>query len=444
MTTEPAGTRALAQQLAAMPERERRALLATLTPIELETLEYAWPIWARADQLPPPGDWRTWLLLGGRGSGKTRSSAETVRAEIEAGRRRSIGLIGPTADTLRRDQAAALLQIAPTWCRPVHEASQRRLVWPNGAIAWLLSSEEPDRIRGLNLDFAWGDELTSWANDEETWSNLQFALRVSGPTGADPAAVVSTTPKRGHKLQRRVMAASSTVTTRSKTLDNAANLSAATIAHLLATYGGTTLGRQELDAEVLDDVDGALWSRALLDASRIEPSAAPSFRRIVVAIDPAGGSNRTNDETGIIVAARGLDVHGYILQDKSGRFSPEGWARRAVDAYHTHRADRIVVESNFVGEMVVATIRAVDATVPVKTVHASRGKQIRAEPVVALYEQRRVHHIGSFTELEDQLCGWSPMESGSSPDRLDALVWALTELMIDDDQSSMKVYKLPY
>ena len=444
MTTEPAGTRALAQQLALMPECERRRLLATLTPIELETLEYAWPIWARPDQIPPPGDWRTWLLLGGRGSGKTRSSAETVRAEVEAGKRRSIGLIGPTADTLRRDQAAALLQIAPPWCRPVHETSQRRLVWPNGAIAYLLSSEEPDRIRGLNLDFSWGDELTSWANDEETWSNLQFALRVSGPTGADPAAVVSTTPKRGHKLQRKVMAAPSTVTTRSKTTDNAANLSAATLAHLLETYGGTTLGRQELDAEVLEDVDGALWSRALLDASRIEPSNAPTFRRIVVAIDPAGGSSRSNDETGIIIAARGTDGHGYVLEDKSGRYSPEGWARRAVDAYQQHRADRIVVEANFGGEMVVATIHAVDPNVPVKTLHASRGKQIRAEPVVALYEQVRVYHVGCFPELEDQLCGWEPTQGAYSPDRLDALVWALTELMIDGDQNTMRVYKLPY
>jgi phage terminase large subunit-like protein len=436
------GTCDFARRLAALSERERRTVLEGLSPEELQAMEYAWPLWARPDQLPPPGAWRTWLLLGGRGSGKTRSSAEATRGEVEAGRRRAIGLVGPTADTLRRDQAAALLEISSPWCRAVHEPSQRRLVWPNGAVAYLLSSEEPDRIRGLNLDWAWGDELTSWANPEETWSNLQFALRVAGPTGADPASVISTTPKRD-ALLRRIMAAPSTVTTRSKTFDNAANLSAATIAHLRETYGGTTLGRQELDAEILEDVDGALWSRAMLDASRVPPRDDMAFKRIVVAIDPAGGKGRANDETGIVVAARGADGHGYVLQDLSGRFSPERWASRAVESYHAHRADRIVVEANFGGEMVVATIRAVDPNVPVKTVHASRGKQARAEPVVALYEQHRVHHVGNFPELEDQLCGWNPAASGSSPDRLDALVWALTELMVDD-HGAIHVFKLPY
>ena len=436
------GAHDFARRLAALSDRERRAVLSTLSPDELQALQFAWSLWARPDQLPPSGDWRTWLLLGGRGSGKTRSSAEATRAEIEAGRRRAIGLIGPTADTLRRDQAAALLEISAPWCRAVHEPSQRRLTWPNGSVAYLLSSEEPDRIRGLNLDWAWGDELTSWANPEETWSNLQFALRVSGPTSANPAAVISTTPKRD-PLLKRIMAAPSTVTTRSRTFDNAANLSAATMAHLRETYGGTTLGRQELDAEILEDVDGALWPRAMLDASRVPPCDDMVFKRIVVAIDPAGGKGRSNDETGIVVAARGVDGHGYVLQDLSGRFSPERWARRAVESYHAHRADRIVVESNFGGEMAVATIRAVDPNVPVRTVHASRGKQVRAEPVVTLYEQSRVHHVGNFNELEDQLCGWNPAASRSSPDRLDALVWALTELMVDD-YGAIHVFTLPY
>ena len=421
-----------------MPDAARRAALASLPADELAALEHAWPVWARADQLPPPpfsremdgstilSAWRTWLLLGGRGSGKTRASAEAVRDEVECGRRDVIGLIGPTADTLRRDQVGSLLAIAPPWNRPTHEPSQRRLIWPSGAVAYLLSSEEPDRIRGLNLNFAWGDELTSWSHQAEVWSNLQLALRVSGPTGADPAAILSTTPKR-QPLLRQIMADPSTVTTRSRTFDNAANLSAATINHLRATYGGTTLGRQELDAELLDDVDGALWTRAMLDECRV--GVLPVLRRIVVAVDPAGGSTGRSDETGIVAAGIGQDGHGYIIADASGRYTPDGWARAAVELYRSLQADRIVAEMNYGGAMVEATIRAVDSRVPVKMVHASRGKAVRAEPVVALYEQRRVHHVGSLPGLEDQLCGWDPAEGGKSPDRLDALVWALTELM---------------
>ena len=424
----------LAAILAALPDAERRKALASLPAADLAALEYCWPVWARPDQLPPPplrdallgtAAWRTWLLLGGRGSGKTRSSAEATRAEIESGRRMSIGLIGPTADTLRRDQAKSLMEIAPPWCMPVHEASQRRLVWPNGAIAYMLSSEEPDRIRGLNLDWAWGDELTSWANQADTWSNLQLALRVPGPKGDDPAAVISTTPKR-HALLKAIMAARSTVTTRSRTFDNARNLSAATIEHLKATYGGTSLGRQELDAELLDELEGALWNRAMLDGGRVPE--APSLRRIVVAVDPAGGSSKRSDETGIVAAGRAADGHCYVLRDASGRFSPDGWAKRAVGLFEELQADRIVCEANFGGEMVAQTIKAAGFNTPVKMVTASRGKAVRAEPVVSLYEQRRVHHVGDFPELEDQLCGWDPLNSTSSPDRLDALVWAITEL----------------
>lgn len=423
---------ALAALLAALPEDQRRAVLADLPAADLAALEYAWPLWARPDQLPPPPlpdglPWRTWLLLAGRGAGKTRAAAEATRAEVEAGRRRSIGLVGPTADTLRRDQAAAILQVSPPWLMPQHEPSQRRIVWPNGAIAHLLSAEEPDRIRGLNLDFAWCDELCAWANQAETWSNLQLALRVPGPKGDAPAAIVSTTPKRG-KLLREILADPSTVVTRASTFANAANLDPATLRHLERQYGGSSLGRQELAGELLEEVDGALWSRELLERCRIG-RAPEGLRRIVVAIDPAGGSSKQSDETGIIVAGRDGDGHGFVLADASGRYTPEGWARRAVDLYRSRHADRIVCEANFGGAMVEATIRAVDPRVPVKMVHASRGKAIRAEPIVALYEQKRVHHVGQFPQLEDQLCGWEPLGSGPSPDRLDALVWSLSELM---------------
>jgi phage terminase large subunit-like protein len=268
--------------------------------------------------------------------------------------------------------------------------------------------------------------MTSWANAADTWDMMQMALRIPGPLGDAPRAVLSTTPKM-QPLLKQIMAAESTSMTRARTSDNAANLDASTLRYYQEKYGGTTLGRQELDAELLEDLEGALWSRALLNETRV--MEAPPLRRLVVAVDPAGGADRKNDETGIVVAGRGADGHAYVLSDLSGRFSPDGWARRAVTAYQGFRADRIVAEANFGGAMVEATIRSVDRSAAVRMVHASRGKQVRAEPVVALYEQGKVHHVGQLPALEDQLCGWDPMESPGSPDRLDALVWAISELL---------------
>ncbi len=428
----------LAARLALLPEAERRAALEGLSAAELDAMLYHWPLWARPDQLAPPPRpegmlaWRMWLLLAGRGAGKTRSAAEWVRHSVESGRRRSIGIIGPTADTLRRDVVegeSGLLRIAPPWCRPTHEPSQRRIVWPNGGVAYLLSSEEPDRIRGPNLDGFWGDELTSWAAPQACWDNLQFALRITGPRGDAPAGVISTTPKR-HALLKAIIADPTTVITRASTFDNRANLDPGALAALERRYGGTTLGRQELLGELLDDVEGALWNRAMLDKCR-SMTVPATLKRLVVAVDPAGGSSKQNAETGIILAGRADDGHAYVLADQSGRFTPDGWARRAVELFHVHRADRIVAEQNYGGAMVEATIRAVDASVPVKMVVASRGKQVRAEPVVSLYEQRRVHHVGIFPEMEDQLCSWDPASNDPSPDRLDALVWCISELMVE-------------
>lgn len=415
--------------LAALPDSERRAALRRMSAAELSALEWCWPVWARPDQLPPEGAWRIWLMLAGRGSGKTRASAETVRAEVEAGRRRSIGLISPTADTGRRDQVATLLSIGPPHMRPTHEPSQRRLVWPNGALGYVLSSEEPDRIRGLNLDWVWGDELTSWAGGgAEAWSNLQLALRVSGPKGHAPAGVVSTTPKP-HKLLKAILTDPATVTTRSSTYANRAHLDSAALAALERQYAGSRLGRQELGGELLEDVEGALWNRDMLDACRVPADEARVFKRVVVAIDPSGGGGA---ETGIVVAGLGQDGHGYILRDLSGRFTPERWAHAAVTAYQDHRADRIVAERNYGGAMVEGTIRATAPNVPVRLVNATRGKAVRAEPVVALFEQRRVHLAGLHSALEDQLCEWDPMGHEPSPDRLDAMVWAITDLMLGE------------
>ena len=423
-----------ATTLAGFSEAHRRAVLADLSPDQLRALEYAWPFWARPDQLPPLVSWRTWLLLGGRGGGKTRSAAEWVRDQVEKGRRGSLGIVGPTADTLRRDVVqgqSGLLAIAPPWNRPQHEPSQRRIVWPGGQIAHLLSSEEPDRIRGMNLDGGWGDEITSWAAPDACWSNLQLALRIPGPDGTAPAAVVSTTPKR-HALLRAIIADPATATTRSRTFNNAANLDASTLDYLRARYAGTTLGRQELDAELLEDVDGALWNRAMLDDCRVPVDLGRHMKRVVVAVDPSGGASTSNAETGIIVAGVGQDGHGYVMRDLSGRYSPERWAYTTMSAYRDYGADRIVAERNYGGAMVEGTIRATAPNVPVRMVTASRGKAVRAEPVVALFEQKRVHLVGLHPALEDQLCGWDPMSSDASPDRLDALVWAITDLMLGE------------
>ena len=420
---------ALAALLAAMPVDTRLEALKGLSRDDLSALEYAWPVWARPDQLPPPGNWRTWLMLAGRGAGKTKAAAEATRAHVEAGRYRSVGLISATADTARRDQVAAILACSPSWHMPQHEPSSRRIVWPCGAIAHVLTAEEPDRIRGLNLDFLWGDELTSWSRPDDTWSNAQLALRVAGPKGDAPRGIVTTTPKR-NALLRALIADPTTAITRARTVDNAANLAPEALTALRARYDGTSLGRQELDGELLEEAEGALWTRDMLEACRAPADAVPAMKRVVVAIDPAGGSGRGSTETGIVVAGVGVDGLGYVLADLSGKHSPERWAYAAATAYEDFRADRIVAERNFGGEMVESTLRSTARNLPVRMVHASRGKAVRAEPVVALFEQRRVRLVGTFATLEDQLCGWNPMGSGPSPDRLDALVWAMSDLML--------------
>jgi phage terminase large subunit-like protein len=421
-----------ARRLAELSPEKRAEVLKGVSAAELGALEYNWEFWARPDQLPPPPPWRTWLLRGGRGSGKTRSSAEWVRAEMTSGRRRQMGIIAPTADSLRGicvEGPSGLLSVGPPDERPQYEPSTRRVVYANGGIVRLFSAEEPDRLRGPNLDGYWLDELTSMDNAAAVWDMLQMALRVPGPQGHPPCGVVSTTPKM-HRVLKQIIAAPSTVVTIAKTSDNASNLDESTLAYLSEKYGGTRLGRQELDAELLEDMEGALWNRDLIDACRIKRGDLPDrLLRVVVAVDPPGGSSKGNAECGIVVAGIGMDRHGYVLADLSGRMSPEKWARTAVNAYHGYKADRIVAEQNFGGAMVESTIRSIDARAPIKMVVASRGKQVRAEPIAAYYEQHRVHHVGEFPTLEDQMTGWDPAESGPSPDRVDALVWALTDLM---------------
>jgi len=375
-----------------------------------------------------------WLLLAGRGFGKSRTGAEWVREQVESGRSRRIALVAPTAADVRDvmiEGESGLLAICPPWNMPVYESSKRRLTWPNGAIATTYSAEEPDRLRGPQHDAAWCDEVAAWRYPE-TWDMLMFGLRL----GVDPRCVVTTTPKP-IPIIRNLLKNPTTAITRGSTYENRANLAEAFFEQIVAQYEGTRLGRQELYAEVLDDVEGALWTRALIDQHRVK--VAPELKRIVVAIDPAITASDDSDETGIVVAGLGVDNHGYALDDLSLRASPDGWARRAVEAYHARKADRIVAEVNQGGDMVEYTIRTVDPRASIKKVHAARGKQTRAEPIVALYEQGRIHHVGVLPQLEEQMCNWVP--GMDSPDRMDAAVWAFTELMLG--QRSMPPVRKP-
>lgn len=391
----------------------------------------SWRMKARPEQLAPAGDWRTWLILSGRGWGKTRTGAEWVQEQVIAGKCRRLALVAATAadvrDTLVEGESG-LLRIAAPSMRPDYEPSKRRLTWPNGAVATTFSADEPERLRGPEHDGFWADELAAWTYPE-AWDQLQFGLRI----GRHPRGVVTTTPKPV-KLIRDLLAreGQDVVVTRGRTRDNAANLAPGFLDAIEAKYGGTRLGRQELDGELLEDVPGALWIRSQIDADRV--AVAPDLRRVVVAIDPAVSTGEGADETGIVVVGRGMDGRAYVLEDCSGRYAPAEWARRAVRAYEQHSADRIVAEKNNGGNMVEATLRNVAPNVPFTAVNASRGKVTRAEPVSAFYEQHRVHHVGrGFPELEDQMCAFTSDfdrgKSGYSPDRVDALVWALTMLM---------------
>jgi phage terminase large subunit-like protein len=392
-----------------------------------------WRSRARPEQLAPEGDWwNGWLLLAGRGYGKTRTGAEWVKEHVEAGTAGRIALIAPTAGDARDvmvEGPAGILATASAWCRPEYEPSKRRLTWPNGATASTFSSEEADRLRGPQHDLAWADELAAWNEPGSTWDMLMFGLRI----GAHPRWLATTTPKP-IKILRELLAreGKDVAVVRASTFANAANLAPAFLEAIKARYGGTRLGRQELEAELLSDTPGALWQLDWIDRDRVE--RAPELKRIVVAIDPAVSNSEGSDETGIVVAGVGRDGHGYILEDLSGRYAPHEWAQKAVAAYQRHRADRIIAEINNGGAMVEETIRMVSHGVSYKGVHASRGKVIRAEPISALYEQRKIHHVGTFSALEDQLCCFTSdfdrARAGFSPDRLDALVWALSELLV--------------
>jgi len=415
-----------AEIVAALPEADRRSVLAGLTDAQFADLACDWRFWGRPEQQLPPGDdWDKWLILAGRGWGKTRTGAETVRAWVKAGYRR-IALVAATAADARDvivEGESGILRVHPDGERPLYEPSKRRLTWPNGAIATTYSADEPDRLRGPQHDAAWCDETASWSYPE-TWDMLMMGLRL----GDRPRVAITTTP-RPTKLIRELVADPRCRVTRGSTQDNARNLAPQFLSQILKKYEGTRLGRQELYAEILTDNPGALWHRdAMLDPYRVQD--IPELRRIVVAVDPAVTSTEDSDETGIVVCGLGVDGRGYVLEDRTCKESPAGWARIAISAYHKWGADRIVAEGNQGGDMIEAIIRSIDPAISYSRVHASRGKFARAEPVAALYEQGRVSHVGSLPALEDELCEYDPTIATESPNHLDALVWAITDLML--------------
>jgi predicted phage terminase large subunit-like protein len=406
-----------------LTKAERERLLNGLSEAKAKELLYTWEFWARPNQLPPPGDWRTWLILAGRGFGKTRTGAEWVRSQIESGNCRRIALIAPTAADAREvmvEGESGILNISPPNNRPVYEPSKRRLTWPNGAIATTYSADEPERLRGPQHDGGWCDELASWRRPE-TFDMFLFGLRL----GLNPRVVVTTTPKP-IPVVKELLKDKTTFITRGSTYDNRANLAPTFFEKIVGKFEGTRLGRQELLAELLEDTPGALWNTLMLEHCRV--TEFPDLQRVVIGVDPAISNNEGSAETGIIAAGIDENRTPYVLEDASLQGSPHEWASAVIATFNKLKADRVVVEVNNGGDMCESVIRMTKGgeRIPITKVHASRGKYTRAEPIAALYEQGRAHHVRFFPELEGQMTTYVPGDT--SPDRMDALVWAMTEL----------------
>jgi phage terminase large subunit-like protein len=422
------------QDLLSLEPAERQARLRKLKESGKRELRFHWRLWAAPAQLPPEGDWSTWLIMAGRGFGKTRAGAEWVREVADHDPDARIALVGATLNEVRAvmiEGESGLLAISPRGRRPRFEPSLRRLTWGNGASATIYSAGEPESLRGPQHSHAWCDELAKWENvggkAEKAWANLSLGMRL----GEMPRSLVTTTP-RAVPLLRTVLAVDGLVATRGRSEDNAENLPPRFLRNVRRAYGRTALGRQELDGELIEDIAGALWTRGLLEQCR-EGAAPAALSRTVIGVDPPASAN--GDACGIVVTALGADGVGRVLADASVRkASPEKWARAVANAAQVWSADRIVAEANQGGAMVESVLRAAELSLPVKLVHARRGKVARAEPVAALYEAGRVRHAGTFPELEDELCGLMAggdyQGPGRSPDRADALVWAMTELML--------------
>jgi phage terminase large subunit-like protein len=410
----------------------------------LVALPWMFEFWALPHQIAPEGAWKTWVIMGGRGAGKTRAGAEWVRAEVEGARpldpgaAKRLALVGETVDQVREVMIfgeSGIMACTPPDRRPVWEAGRKRLTWANGAIAQVFSAHEPESLRGPQFDSAWVDELAKWKKAGETWDMLQFALRL----GKHPRQVVTTTP-RNVEVLKAIMKNPSTVLTHAPTEANRAYLAASFLEEVRARFAGTRLGRQELDGLLLEDFDGALWSLPRFDGLRID--AVPELDRIIVAVDPPVTGHRGSDACGIVVVGAVTqgppqDWRAVVLEDASVvAASPKEWAEAAIDALRRHGADRLVAEVNQGGDLVESVIRQIDALIPYRAVHATRGKIARAEPVAALYEQGRVSHVRGLGDLEDQMSRMTAQGyvGRGSPDRVDALVWAMTDLMIEPAQ----------
>lgn len=408
-------------------------------------LPYLFDFWAFDHQLPPDGDWKAWVILGGRGAGKTRAGSEWVRMMVEGdgpldvGNARRVALVGETIEQVREVMVfgdSGILACSPPDRMPRYEAGRKRLVWPNGAVAQLFSAHDPEGLRGPQFDAAWVDELAKWKKGADAWDMLQFGLRL----GDNPQVCVTTTPRNVGVL-KELLARASTVVTHAATEVNKAFLAESFLREVQQKYAGTRLGRQELEGVLLDDVEGALWTTAMLERQRKQNT--PELDRIVVAVDPPVTGHAGSDECGILVVGVVMsgdigDWQVYVLEDATIRAaSPTAWAHVAVAAMDSWNADRLVAEVNQGGDLVAEVIRQVDPNVPYKTVHAARGKVVRAEPVAALYEQGRVFHVGDLGALEDQMCQMSlqGFQGKGSPDRVDALVWAIHELVIEPSQN---------
>ncbi len=399
---------------------------------------YCWLQHARPNQHPPAGDWRVWLILAGRGFGKTRTGAETVRLWVQQGLYRRIALIGRSIQEARSvmvEGESGLLACHPEHERPHFEASNHRLKWKNGAVATLFGGDHFEKLRGPQFDLAWVDELAKFRQPQALWEQLLLGLRL----GTNPRCLITTTP-RPLPLIQNFLKDEGTVVTQGTTFDNAANLAPTFIQQIIKQFEGTRLGAQELYAQVLSERQGALWQRSMIRYQ--QPLEGQEYQRIVIAIDPATTHHEQSDETGIVVAAVTAEQTAYVLEDLSGRHSPADWGQRVVQAYWRYKADRVVAEVNKGGDLVERIVRSLDPHVSYRAVRATRGKATRAEPIAALYEQNKVFHIRPHTLLESQLCDYIPGISRKSPDRLDALVWALTDLLLDKENNPvLKVWQ---
>lgn len=427
----------LRQWLLSHGSKERAELLSQLSVPERDALHHHWPIWARPQQLAPPGDWRIWLVCAGRGFGKTRAGAEWVKQIARDNPDARIALVGASMAEVRAimiEGESGLLENCVASERPRFEPSRHQITFTSGAQAAIYSAAEPESLRGPQHSYAWCDEIAKWDNSSDrairAWDNLQMGMRL----GDKPQTLATTTPRNVALMHRLLKGEESgdVAVTRGTTFDNAGNLPSAYLEAMRQDFGDTRLGRQELHGEMLSDIEGALWTRSMLDAA-LTQSKTPEWKRIVVAVDPPASAQ--GDACGIIVAALGADNAAYVLADCSVELaSPEQWAKAVAQAAEHWNADRVIAEANQGGAMVESVLRAAECSLPIKLAHATRGKSARAEPVAALYEVGRVHHCGLFGQLEDQLCGLMPggeyQGPGRSPDRADALVWAITELML--------------